>query len=78
MNSVEDKFDTRRNAQLFKDSKKIFLDRVLAEVELGGDLAIAETFGDERDHLLLARGQQATPLVLSTRSEGTSEMRSIT
>jgi hypothetical protein len=58
IDGVEHEFDAAGDAQLFENAKQIFLDGVLAEVEFGGDLTIAETFGDERDDLLFAGREQ--------------------
>ena len=59
IDGVEDEFDAGGDAELFEDAEEIFLDGVLAEFEFAGDLAVAQSFGDQGDDLLLARGQQA-------------------
>ena len=55
---VEDKLYSRRNAEFIEDPKQILLYRVLAQLKRLGDLAIAQTVGHEKDHLLLARGKK--------------------
>jgi len=61
----------------FEDAEEIFFDRVLAEVEVAGDLAVAQAFGYEGDDLLFARVRMELPRELRTRTAGTSEITSI-
>src|ERR1700758_4478920 len=55
LNAYRTRLDASRDAELFEDAEKIFLDRVLAEVEFPGDPAIARTFGNKSDNLFFAR-----------------------
>lgn len=59
MQGIKHKFNPAGNAQLLKNAKEIFLDRVLAEPELRRHIAIAESIGDKGHDLFLARGEQA-------------------
>ena len=51
---VEHEFHPRRNSQLVENAKEIFFYGMLAELELGGDFAIAQALGDQCDDLFLA------------------------
>lgn len=62
IDGVEGELDAGGDSQLFEDAEQIFLDGVLAEIELDGDLAIAESFGDEGDDLLFAGREQVAAL----------------
>ena len=55
MNGVEDKFNTGGDAEFLEDAVEIFLDGVLAQVEFAGNVAIAESFGNQGHNLFLAR-----------------------
>src|SRR6185437_7238304 len=59
---VEHQLHAAGNAQLVEDAEQVILYRVLAEVELAGDLAVGEAFSDAGDHLLLALAEQAFAL----------------
>ena len=45
-----------------KNPEKILFDGVLTQIEFAGDLAVAQTFGNERDDLFLARGEQVVSI----------------
>jgi len=64
IDGVEDKLNPIRNAQLIENTKQVLLHRVLAEAEFSGDIAIAETFGHQRDDLFLSRREQTAPAVV--------------
>src|SRR5262245_4888094 len=49
----------RRLVQLPQDVRNVPMDGVLADNELRGDLAVASSGGDEREHLVLAAGERA-------------------
>jgi len=55
---VEHQLHAGRNAQLVEDPKQILLDRVFAQHQRAGDLAIAQTLGDECNNLFLPRGEK--------------------
>src|ERR1700728_2531968 len=52
---VQDEFNAGGDAELFEDAVEILLDCVFAKVEFAGNLAVAESFGDQGHDLLLAR-----------------------
>jgi len=58
IHSIKDQFNPGGDAQFVEDTKQIFLHSVLAKSEFVGDVSVGESFGDECDDLLLARGQQ--------------------
>ena len=57
VDSVENEFDAGRDAQLIEDAEQVFFYGVLAKAQFPGGVAIAQAFGDEGDHLFLARGK---------------------
>jgi len=59
IHGVQDKFYSRRDSKLLEDPKEIFLDGVFAEIEFDGNLAIAQSLGDQGDDLFLAWSQNA-------------------
>src|SRR5258706_9513722 len=61
VDGVEDEFDAGGDSELLEDAEEIFLDSVLAEVEFAGNLAVAETFGDEGHDLFLAGSEETGP-----------------
>jgi len=58
VDGVENEFDASGDTEFLEDPKKIFLDRVLAEVKFTRDLAIAKAFGDESNDLFFPRSEQ--------------------
>ena len=61
IHGVEDGFDARGDTQLVEDPEQVLLHGVLAKSQFLGDLFVREAFGDERDHLFLARSEQTAP-----------------
>jgi hypothetical protein len=59
VDGVEDEFDASGDSQFLKYPEKIFLDGVLAKIQLYGDLAIRQSLGDERDNLFFSRSENA-------------------
>src|SRR5206468_4379695 len=53
------RLNARANAQLAEDGCDVVVDRPFGEHEPLGDLGIPQPFGDESEHLLLARRQTA-------------------
>src|SRR5579864_6808685 len=60
IHGVKDEFDAGRDAKLFEDPKEILFYRVLTEIEFASDLAVAQAFSDQGDHLFFARSEQAS------------------
>ena len=55
---IEDKFDAAGNTQFFENPKEIFLDGVLAELQLLPNFAMAQPVGQQRHNSLFARGKE--------------------
>src|SRR5579864_6113201 len=55
---VEDQFDAGGDAKLVEDMKQVVLDRMFAEIELVGDLAILQAIAQETHDIFLSFGQQ--------------------
>src|SRR5688500_16976306 len=58
----------RRHVELDEEVRDMPFDRLAAEHEPLGDLAVRQSLGDEPRHLLLARGQTAAARVLAAAS----------
>ena len=56
---VQNQFHAGGDAEPLEDTEQIFLDRVFAETQLDGNLAISQTFRYQRDDLFLTGRQQA-------------------
>src|SRR5438552_9813843 len=54
---VDDRLHPRMQVQLLEDVAHVVLDRVLGDVEVLGDLAVAHALGHELQHLELAVGE---------------------
>src|ERR1700683_1516102 len=61
---IQHQFHSRGNSNLVEDAKQVLLYRVLAQAEFGGHATVAESVGDQRHHLLLARSEQARSLAV--------------
>ncbi len=59
---IKNKFDTARDPDFIKDAQQVFFDRVFAEAEFGGDSAVRQAIGHQRDHLFFARREQRPPI----------------
>src|SRR6266508_1969107 len=57
--SLRARLAARPNAQLAEDGRNVMIDRPLGEHQPLGDFGIAQSFGDESEHLLLARCEAA-------------------
>lgn len=55
-----------RQPELGQDVPDVFFDRSFGEPELGGDAGIRATFGHQRQHLSLARGEVFERIVAAT------------
>jgi len=64
VDSIENQFHAVGNSQLVENPEQVLLDRVLAEAQFAGDVAVAQAFGHESDDLFLARGQKTTAAVI--------------
>jgi hypothetical protein len=71
MERVENEFDTGRDAQLIEDPEEIFFYGMLAEREFLCDLTVGKPLGHPGDHLLLSWADQHSPLLFTTRNDGT-------
>jgi len=57
IDGVEDQFHARGDAEFLEDAEQVFLDSVLTEFELAGNLTVAVSLGDEGDNLFFARSE---------------------
>ena len=60
----DDGFGAVRSSEFVQDVRDIFLDNVIAEVELQGDVVISKAFRECREYLLLARREARDGWVL--------------
>lgn len=58
VDGAENQFDPSGDDQLVENPEKIFLYGVFAERQFASDISARQTFGDQRDDLFLARGQE--------------------
>src|SRR5690606_27748040 len=55
---VDDRLDAVAQVEFGEDARHVRLDRLLAEHQRGGDLAVRQAVGDEAEHFQFARGER--------------------
>ena len=55
---MKNQLDTARNTKFLENSVQIVSDRVVANLEVVGDLTILHTLDDQSDHILFPSGQK--------------------